>query len=427
MGSVNSTRSVFAVIGAQFGDEGKGLMTDYLARTHTSPIVVRFNGGAQAGHTVESPTGHRHVFHHFGSGTLAGAPTFLSRFFIVNPMTYAGEKAHLARAGLTSLPDFFFDPDCYLTLPWDMLINQEVERARGQSRHGSCGMGINETVTRCKMGRGEFLTTIGHDVGLEDRKKAYKAIRSSYHIERIKTLGLNPPDEFWQVFYSDRLLEDYLANLSEFLTDNVAIEQPADLIGPSNQSYQTVIFEGAQGLLLDEYNKQYFPNVTRSRTGLANVVSLMEEVGTKSVEPIYLSRAYTTRHGAGLFPTEIPGLSYPDLTNQPNPFQGTLRFGYLDVKSLIENVRSDLIKTIQTTTGITVTPSIGLTCLNQVGNDVPVGRNADGTPVFIDMNSFVRDVQDASSSFCGALYLSSSPTYLGVNKAWLGKDQVRVK
>ena len=72
------------VIGANFGDEGKGLMTDFLSEPEG--VVVRFNGGAQAGHTVTEPGGTRHVFHHYGAGAFKGASTFLSRHFVSNPL-----------------------------------------------------------------------------------------------------------------------------------------------------------------------------------------------------------------------------------------------------------------------------------------------------------------------------------------------------
>ena len=83
-----------AVIGSNFGDEGKGLVVDYLCKTG-GEVVVRFNGGAQAGHTVVTPEGLRHVFRHFGSGTLYGVPTFLSQFFIVNPIIFFHELQDL--------------------------------------------------------------------------------------------------------------------------------------------------------------------------------------------------------------------------------------------------------------------------------------------------------------------------------------------
>ena len=80
------------VIGANYGDEGKGLMTDYLADKYQAEVVVRFNGGAQAGHTVVTPAGQRHVFSHFGSATLSGSRTFLSKHFVANPILFLKEK-----------------------------------------------------------------------------------------------------------------------------------------------------------------------------------------------------------------------------------------------------------------------------------------------------------------------------------------------
>lgn len=81
------------VIGANFGDEGKGLVTDWLC-AQGAGVVVRFNGGAQAGHTVETPEG-RHVFHHLGSGTFCNVPTYLSQYFICNPILFLHELERL--------------------------------------------------------------------------------------------------------------------------------------------------------------------------------------------------------------------------------------------------------------------------------------------------------------------------------------------
>lgn len=134
-------RDISVVIGANYGDEGKGLVTDFLSNSET--LVVRFNGGAQAGHTVVTPEGQRHVFHHIGSGALRGAATLLSRFFIVNPFIFLKEVKELGFEPTVSI-----DPRASVTTPYDMLLNQAVERKRGEERHGSCGLGINETVTR---------------------------------------------------------------------------------------------------------------------------------------------------------------------------------------------------------------------------------------------------------------------------------------
>ena len=129
-------RKAFAVIGSAYGDEGKGLAVDALTsrarRAREDVCVVRSNGGAQAGHTVVTPEGRRHVFSHIGAGALAGARTHLSRFFVVNPMVFGREAtnlgAHILEQGVT------IDPRAPVTTPWDMLLNQGVERARGPAR-----------------------------------------------------------------------------------------------------------------------------------------------------------------------------------------------------------------------------------------------------------------------------------------------------
>ena len=86
-------KHAFAVIGANFGDEGKGLMTDYFCSQNKKSLNIRFNGGAQAGHTVVTPDGKRHVFSHIGSGTFSGADTYLSEFFTLNPIMFMKEHS----------------------------------------------------------------------------------------------------------------------------------------------------------------------------------------------------------------------------------------------------------------------------------------------------------------------------------------------
>ena len=95
-----------AVIGANYGDEGKGRLVDWLVARHgTDSVVVRSNGGAQAGHTVGLAEGQpRHVFHHLGSGTLRGAATHMSRFMVSHPIVFADEYAVL-RDRLGALSD----------------------------------------------------------------------------------------------------------------------------------------------------------------------------------------------------------------------------------------------------------------------------------------------------------------------------------
>ena len=91
-------KDIKIVCGSNWGDEGKGLMTDYFSQKPNS-IVVCSNGGAQRGHTVTTPDGIRHVFHHFGSGTFNNASTYLSEDFIVNPIIFKQEYDELIKLG----------------------------------------------------------------------------------------------------------------------------------------------------------------------------------------------------------------------------------------------------------------------------------------------------------------------------------------
>src|SRR5438270_13073609 len=93
-------RRAIILCGLGYGDEGKGTWTDYLARTEPVHTVVRFNGGAQAGHNVVTPDGRHHTFAQFGAGTFHGVPTHLSRFMLVSPFALAAEAAHLAELGV---------------------------------------------------------------------------------------------------------------------------------------------------------------------------------------------------------------------------------------------------------------------------------------------------------------------------------------
>ena len=125
--------------------EGKGIVTDYLC-SHGAGMVVRFNGGVKAGHTVVTPDKERHVFRHFGSGTFCEVPTFLSQFFVCNPILFFEERKQLIELGLH--PEVYAHPDCLITTFMDMLINQFKETKRGTKRHGSCGIGFHETLNR---------------------------------------------------------------------------------------------------------------------------------------------------------------------------------------------------------------------------------------------------------------------------------------
>ncbi|AKA67929.1 adenylosuccinate synthetase [Clostridium scatologenes] len=375
-------KNIKVVIGANFGDEGKGLMTDYLSSTLNNGIVVRFNGGAQAGHTVVTPNGGRHVFGHFGSGSFLGLPTYLSRFFVVNPITYIKELNSLKSKNVK--PTVFIDKDCYVTTPYDMMINQIAEMVRGRNKHGSCGLGFNETIQR-SISKNCFKLTVKDLKNETLVRKVLKNIKDLYLQKRLMELGIdNIPDMFLDIISSKEIIENYLLDIKNML-HTITVTNLKIL-----NSYDDVLFEGAQGLLLDQ-NHEFFPHVTRSNTGMKNVSELIKEVGysMENVEIVYATRAYMTRHGAGPFPNELEAKPYEkieDLTNVPNPYQDTLRFGLLDLDLLSKTIQNDLLNV----KGLKYKIKISISCLDQLDEKIDYYYNSNKMKTSV--GNFIKNV-----------------------------------
>lgn len=306
-----------AVIGANFGDEGKGLVTDYLCQQGAG-MVVRFNGGAQAGHTVVTPEGVRHVFSHFGSGTLLNVPTFLSQFFVCNPLLFFQELDRLGKIAVA--PTVYAHPNCIVTTFADMIINQRLENARGDKRHGSCGVGVHETVERSQIDELKItMADLWNGTSIKDKLAQicgkYAKFRTGTHIED-----------------SEKMIDAFALGCEKFSNQVHPLG-----IGQCEEP----VFEGAQGLLLDQDNKEFFPHVTRSKTGMHNVRILCQQAGITDIETYYVSRTYLTRHGAGPLPAENSAMTFEDNTNLEHDYQGRIRFAPLDVDALLKRCHED--------------------------------------------------------------------------------------
>ena len=346
-------KNVKVIIGANFGDEGKGLMTDYFAAKSEGPcLVVLHNGGAQRGHTVVTPEGFRHVFHHFSCGTFAGADTYCAEEFVVNPALFREEYEKLAKHG--HVTNFFINPACKLTTIYDMLINQVIEFDRGAMKHGSCGIGVFETLYRNQHGV-DFVNkfryypdkmTVGEFAKMNYISKLsfLNYLRTEYAPHRLNELGMKHMDGmFERVLNSDTAMQNYIDDF-QFMIDrsSFADEKLFD-------RYDTVIFEGAQGLLLDQHNMDYFPHLTPSNTGFTNPATILNNYDWRGeVNICYVTRSYMTRHGVGRFDTECSKAEINkdmiDMTNVPNPFQDQLRYGKLNTCDLMERCMNDVKK-----------------------------------------------------------------------------------
>lgn len=378
----------FVVIGAGYGDEGKGLVTDYLTEKTGSRVVCRFNGGSQAAHTVNR-AGYRHVFNTLSSGSLAGADTYLSNQFIVNPYVLFDELVTMSKN--RKLPRVYCHPNARVTTIFDMVINNILEMSRGDGRHGSCGLGINETVVRCS--ESKYKLTVADLYNKDTLVHKLELIKNEWVPHRLCQLGLSHIVEKYHNCTNHILLNDDFQFHAEQLRKicNRVLPVSTTLDHLVND---TVIFEGAQGLGLDQ-DLGHFPHVTRSYTGLFGAIHAMGHFDVEEIQPVYVTRAYVTRHGAGPLEHdgEINSLAHFDATNVPNTWQGSLRFAPLDLSILRHMITKDWMRSVDASRITILPPHVAISCLDQ--QDTIFSYDASGHHMcHDDPMKFIQYVED---------------------------------
>ena len=308
-------------VGLGFGDEGKGATVDFLTRQTAADVVVRYSGGAQAGHNVELAGGRRHTFAQFGAGTLAGAKTWLGPRMIISPAALVPEAEHLRSLGVSDpLSLLWVHPDCLVTTFYHVTMNRLREAARGNAPHGSCGLGIGEARN--------YWHRYGRDAiavrDLADRRTLIAKLtllreRLLLEMQDLAQLDTGLGDllhETWPVHETDELMQAAAGlQLAERMPD-----------------CRTAIFEGAQGVLLDEWNG-FHPYTTWSTVTPQHAWEILAETDCRDVTVLGVTRAISTRHGVGPFPTWSREMTarFIDKGNPTNPWQGSIRFGPLDL------------------------------------------------------------------------------------------------
>ena len=341
-----------AVIGKNFGDEGKGFTCGCLASSLKNALIIKHNGGGQAGHTVEDPEGKwRFIHHQIGAGAEYHVPTLFADSFMPDLFQLGKEvKAFTELFGFR--PILYSEKNVRVTTVEDVLLNMGAEVARGKNRHGSCGMGIEECVQRNAAGYGitvEELATWSK----QDLLHRLKQIREEYTGRRAKILGIQEPassidknqsnlmnlstasnpsnssnisNPYYEMLNNETVLENFVEEVKE----NVKLLTLVDADRKWLEGFQHLIFETGQGLLLDQDYEAYAPHLTSSKTGIHNPAIFLEKRGLSLEEAIYVTRPYVTRHGNGPLPCEVERSELPgvgeDLTNQPNEWQGILRY-----------------------------------------------------------------------------------------------------
>lgn len=311
------------VIDLGFGDGGKGLAVDKICSDceATRTIVIRFSGGQQCGHTVMPSPDVKHVFSSFGSGTFAGAPTFFTEdttFYLpalINewcrmPLKFANE------------PKLFIHPLAMLTTPYDIAYNRTKETLI--TKHGSCGLGVGATMKRnLETPFKIFAQDLLYSPALRQKLCNVKAYYESLLVTREAF------DLFHEILSECALEETFWNDISTRLV------WPFKITDVDVSQYETHVFEGSQGIMLD-MDHGIFPNVTFANTTVKNAVKFCNARGIRLTDIHYVTRCYTTRHGEGWMPNETPValINTEEEINTTNAWQGGFRIGEIDYDML---------------------------------------------------------------------------------------------
>ena len=324
----------YIVIDLGFGDAGKGLLTDFLVRQTKADLVVRFNGGAQAGHNVVTPEGLQHTFSQFGSGTFVpGVKTYLSRHVIVHPAALLLEGTVLESKGIRDVfSRIRVSNQAKIITPFHQAANHIREMMRGENRHGSCGVGVGETVEDALAHQED--TILAGDLSKPSilRQKLH-SIRKRKREQMLElSLGNLSGARFGgegEIFTSEQVIENWLTNISRIHALGLVVSD--DRLEDWLHRSITTIFEGAQGVLLDE-DTGFHPYTTWSRCTAENAIELIQELSPDAqIVKMGVMRSYAVRHGPGPLPTETTALKkYITDHNQTNPWQGNVRYGWFD-------------------------------------------------------------------------------------------------
>ena len=317
------------VLGTAFGDEGKGQCVHALA--HKDTLVIRFSGGHQCGHTVHVNNRLKHVFAQFGAGTFRGAATYISQYCTVFPVAFLNEQRALQ--SLTGdFPNYYVHPMAMLTTPYDLAFNRALSMITG---HGTCGVGFGTTLQRNE----DFYNLYVNDLKTPYVFDTKTAFIKRYYEEKVKTLNMSS-----QITYENELetaMETWEESL-DFYRRFITVET-LDAIIPQ---YKDFIFEGSQGILLDQHFG-FFPHVTRSNTTSQNAMEIIRSSGLSNEEIItyYVSRCYLTRHGTGPFPDGdfVELIRTENESNTENDWQGVFRTAKPDFSLIKHAIRCDKI------------------------------------------------------------------------------------
>lgn len=309
------------VVGAQWGDEGKGKVVDYLASSFD--YTARYAGGHNAGHTVIFD-GQRYVLQLIPSGILrANKKAVIGAGTVVDPAALVAELENLKKSGIEVRGRLFLSNRAHVIFPYHREMDKAAESARGEAKIGTTSRGIGPAYEDKMARRGIRVCDM-----LDPERFAEKLERVIAEKNAISQATYGHPLE------TAGLLEQYLelgAHIRGLVTDT------GMLLNRALDNGEPVLFEGAQGTMLDIDHGTY-PFVTSSNATSGGVATGLGVAPTRLTGVVGVTKAYTTRVGSGPFPTEMPDLDAQALRERGNEFGAVTgrprRCGWLDLEVL---------------------------------------------------------------------------------------------
>ncbi len=314
------------VVGAQWGDEGKGKVTNMLART--ADIIVRYSGGNNAGHTVVV-NGEKFELHLIPSGILyPGKDNIIGNGVVINPTALVEEMEGLKERGI-NLANLYISETAHVVMPYHSLLDTLEEKRKEDEKIGTTGKGIGPVYTDKVARRGIRMIDLLAEDSLHDKLKKALAYQNKV---LTKIYGVAP-------LRVEDIIEEYKPYIERLAPH---ITNTSLLLDKAQKENKNIFFEGAQGTLLDIDHGTY-PYVTSSNPTAGGVCTGSGIGPTKIDDVIGVTKAYITRVGEGPFPTELTdetgellrekGHEYGVTTGRPR------RCGWLDLPLLKHAVR----------------------------------------------------------------------------------------
>ena len=379
------------IIGAQWGDEGKGKITDYL--TNKADVVVRYQGGNNAGHTVIA-NGTTYKLHLIPSGVVQNKPSIIGTGVALDPIWLAEEMMILQSQGL-HFDHLLIDKRTHLIMPYHKLMDELNEKALGDKEIGTTKRGVGPCYTdKTKRIGIRICDLMNKDVFAEKLATNLKTI----NVELKEIYDIAPLD-FNQIY-------DEYCKVAEIIRPYVT--DASVVINQYIKTGKKVLFEGAQGTLLD-IDFGTYPFVTSSHPTSAGVC-IGAGVGPTAInEVLGITKAYTTRVGKGPFPTELndetgsflreKGFEFGTTTGRPR------RCGWLDMVILkysarINGLTSIALTKLDTLTGLkTIKICVGYNCNGEIIEDFPPELDVleQYIPIYEEFEGWDDDITQAKS------------------------------